>query len=207
VPIRFALNRTCAPQLPLDQFISLAVSVGVPAVEVRNDVEGRAFADGTPATDVRERPEAAGLSIAFGQRAVTVQRLDPGAREASRSDHRLSRRAGRSGLGLCPVHNPTHGWTEAGAERNLRAGLRHLRPILRCHGIIGYVEPLRMTGSTMRRQDTAVAAVTVIDGWEDDQLCYDRFQFCRCGDARPFPNGSGWRTCPGAPAATLPQPR
>ena len=64
MPVRFALNRTCAPQLPLSDFIALAVSVGVQAVEIRNDIEGREFADGTPATEVRARLDAAGLGVA-----------------------------------------------------------------------------------------------------------------------------------------------
>jgi 2-keto-myo-inositol isomerase len=64
VPIHFALNRTCTLQLPLDLFISLAVSVGIPAVEIRNDVEGRAFADGMSAAKVRAKLDNAGLVVA-----------------------------------------------------------------------------------------------------------------------------------------------
>ena len=56
MPIRFALNRTCAPQLALPEFIALATTVGVQAVEIRNDIEGREFADGTPA-DIRADAE------------------------------------------------------------------------------------------------------------------------------------------------------
>ena len=52
MPIRFALNRTCAPQLALPEFIALATTGGVQAVEIRNDIEGREFADGTPAAEV-----------------------------------------------------------------------------------------------------------------------------------------------------------
>ena len=63
MPIRFALNRTCAPQMSLADFITLAVSSGVSAVEVRNDVEGREFADGTPANEVKARLDAAGWAL------------------------------------------------------------------------------------------------------------------------------------------------
>lgn len=59
--LSFALNRTCAPQLPLTAFIDLAVSVGVRAVEIRNDIEGREFHDGTTAAEVRARLHDAGL--------------------------------------------------------------------------------------------------------------------------------------------------
>ena len=63
-PMRLALNRTCAPQMPLSQFIALAAGAAVSAVEIRNDIEGREFADGTPAAEVRARLEAAGLAVA-----------------------------------------------------------------------------------------------------------------------------------------------
>jgi len=62
--IRFAVNRTCAPHLPLSAFIALAAASGVKAVEIRNDIEGREFADGTPARDVRAQLDAAGLAVA-----------------------------------------------------------------------------------------------------------------------------------------------
>ena len=93
---------------------------------------------------------------------------------------------GAPGVILCPVHNEDNGWTAAEAEKNLRDGLRQLRPIPQAHGVTGYVEPLGMKGSTMKRQDMAVAAVSEIDGWGDYKLCYDTFQFFRCGDTQLF---------------------
>lgn len=191
MPIRFALNRTCAPQLPLDQFINLAVSVGVPAVEIRNDVEGREFADGTPAAEVRARLDNAGLVVASVNALQRFNDWTPDRAKEATALVAYAAALGAPGLVLCPVHNEDHGWTEAEAERNLRDGLRQLRPILRDHGVTGYVEPLGMRGSTMKRQDMAVAAVGDIDGWDAYQLCYDTFQFFRCGDTQLFPDRIG----------------
>lgn len=70
---------------------------------------------------------------------------------------------GVPGVVLCPVHNPDHGWTEAEAEKNLRDGLKQLRPILLDRGVKGYVEPLGMMGSTMKKQSMAVAAIADAD--------------------------------------------
>ena len=53
-----------------------------------------------------------------------------------------------------------HGWSEPQLEEMLRHSLRMLRPILLDHGVTGYVEPLGMKGSTMKRQATAVAPST-----------------------------------------------
>jgi 2-keto-myo-inositol isomerase len=189
--LRFALNRTCAPQLSLPDFISLAVSAGVSAVEIRNDVEGREFADGTPARDVKARLDGAGLAVAS---VNALQRFNEWTPARAREAHAIIAYAaalGAPGVVLCPVHNEDHGWSEGEAERNLRDGLKNLAPILRDHGVIGYVEPLGMKGSTMTRQSMAVAAVSEIGGWDAYELCFDTFQFFRCGDTALHPDRIG----------------
>ena len=187
MPIRLAINRTCAPQYSLGAFIALASAVGVQAVEIRNDIDGREFADGTPAKELRARLDDSGLAVAS---VNALQRFNEWTDERAKAAEALiayAAQLGAPGLVLCPVHNAGHGWSAAEAERNLRHGLRKLRPILRDHGVIGYVEPLGMTHSTMKRQDMAVAAISDCDGWDAYQLCYDTFQFFRCGDTRVFP--------------------
>jgi 2-keto-myo-inositol isomerase len=191
MPIRFALNRTCAPQLALPEFIALATTVGVQAVEIRNDIEGREFADGTPAAEVKARLDDAGLQIASVNALQRCNDWTPDRATEAEALVAYAAALGAPGLVLCPVHTEDHGWTEAEAEKNLRDGLRALRPILRDHGVTGYVEPLGMRGSTMKRQAMAVAAVSDIDGWDDFRLCYDTFQFYRCGDTQLFPDRIG----------------
>ncbi len=191
MPITFALNRTCAPQLPLADFITLATQVGVGAVEIRNDIEGREFHDGTPAAEVSARLSEAGLKVASVNALQRFNEWTPARAQEAEAIIAYAAALGAPGVVLCPVHNEDNGWTEAEAERNLRDGLRQLRPILQAHGVTGYVEPLGMRGSTMKRQDMTVAAVTDIDGWDAYQLCYDTFQYFRCGDTRLFPERIG----------------
>ncbi len=189
--IRFALNRTCAPHLTLDDFIQLAMAAGVHAVEIRNDIDGREFADGTPAGVVRAKLDAAGLAVASVNALQRFNEWTPERAGEAEAIIAYAAALGAPGVVLCPVHNEDNGWTEVEAERNLRDGLRQLRPILQAHGVTGYVEPLGMKGSTMKRQDMAVAAVTDIDGWDAYQLCFDTFQFFRCGDTQLFPERIG----------------
>jgi 2-keto-myo-inositol isomerase len=189
--IRFALNRTCAPQLSLEDFIALATSVGVQAVEIRNDIEGREFADGTPARDVQARLQDAGLEVASVNALQRFNEWSPSRAKEAEAIIAYAAALGAPGVVLCPVHNEDNGWTDAQAEKNLRDGLQLLRPILQAHGITGYVEPLGMKGSTMKRQDMAVAAVTDIDGWDAYQLCYDTFQYFRCSDTQLYPKRIG----------------
>lgn len=189
--LRFAMNRTCAPQVPLDAFLDLARHAGIGAVEIRNDIAGQEFADGTAAADLRARLDAAGLAVASVNALQRFNDWTPG--RAAEAERLIAYAAalGAPGVVLCPVHDAGHGWTTAEAERNLRHGLRQLAPILRHHGVTGYVEPLGMAPSTMKRQAMAVAAVSDIDGWDAYSLCCDTFQFFRCGDTDLFPDRIG----------------
>jgi 2-keto-myo-inositol isomerase len=191
VNMKFAMNRTCAPQLDLTQFIALAVEAGVKAVEIRNDIPGREFMDGTLARDVAARLHEAGLSVAS---VNALQRFNGWTLEREAEAKHIVEYAaalGAPGVVLCPVHNIDHGWSEVESEKNLRHGLRQLRPILMAHGVTGYVEPLGMKGSTMKKQAMAVAAVDDIGGWDAYKLCFDTFQFFRCGDMALFPERIG----------------
>ena len=203
MPLRLALNRTCAPQLPLTDFLALAVAAGAQAVEIRNDIEGREFADGTPAAEVRARVDGAGLAIASVNALQRFNDWSPA--RAVEAERIISYAAalGAPGVVLCPVHDPGHGWSEAESARNLRTALQNLRPILMDHGMIGYVEPLGMRGSTLTRQDVAVAAVSDVDGWDVYQLCFDTFQYYRCGDSAVFPDRIGLVHISGIPRADL----
>lgn len=200
--ISLAMNRTCAPGKTLAEFISLAQAVGLRAVEIRNDIEGREFADGTPAAEVKAKLDDAGIKVAS---VNALQRFnDWNSDRAAEARHLVAYAAalGAPGLVLCPVHTPEN-WTEAEAEAKLRDGLRHLAPILREHGVKGYVEPLGMAHSTMKRQAMAVAAVSDINGWDCYQLCYDTFQFFRCGDDKLFADHIGLTHISGISRADL----
>lgn len=190
--IAFAMNRTCAPQYSLPAFIDLVSAAGIGAVEIRNDIPEREFMDGTPPEKVLSALKAANIRVAS---VNALQRFNEWTTEREAEAKSLmgyAAKLGAPGVVLCPVHNPDHGWSESEAEKNLRHGLKHLRPILQELGVKGYVEPLGMGGSTMKKQRMAVAAVSDIDGWDVYELCYDTFQYFRCGDDKLYPERIGF---------------
>jgi 2-keto-myo-inositol isomerase len=187
----FAMNRTCAPQLPLADFIKLVTSAGIGAIEIRNDIPGREFMDGTEPSAILDQLQEANIRIAS---VNALQRFNDWTKARETEAKALmgyAAKLGAPGVVLCPVHNPDHGWSDSEAEKNLRTGLKQLKPILLDLGVKGYVEPLGMTGSTMKKQGMAVAAITDIDGWDAYELCYDTFQFFRCGDTQLYPERIG----------------
>jgi 2-keto-myo-inositol isomerase len=189
--MKFAMNRTCAPQLALKDFVDLAAEAGVVAVEIRNDIPDREFLDGTTPAVIVEQLRAANLQVAAVNALQRFNDWTPEREIEAKALMRYAAELGAPGVVLCPVHNPDHGWNAVEAETNLRIGLKRLRPILQDLGVKGYVEPLGMSGSTMKKQAMAVAAVTDIDGWDVYELCYDTFQFFRCGDNELFPRHIG----------------
>jgi 2-keto-myo-inositol isomerase len=191
VSIQFAMNRTCAPQLPLADFLKLVGGVGIGAIEIRNDIEGQEFMDGTQPSAILDQLEVANIKIAS---VNALQRFNDWSKQREVEAKFLmgyAAKLGAPGVVLCPVHNVDHGWTEVEAEKYLRNGLKQLRPILLDLGVKGYVEPLGMTGSTMKRQSMAVAAIADVGGWDAYELCFDTFQYFRCGDTMLFPEHIG----------------
>lgn len=190
MPVTFALNRTCAPQLSLADFIALAQTVGVPAVEIRNDIAGQEFANGMPAAELKQRLEDAGLKLAS---VNALQRFnDWNADRAAEARALIAHAAalGAPGVVLCPAHLPGDD-QHADAHRRLCEGLAALKPIFADAGVIGYVEPLGMRHSSMNRQAQAIAALDDIGGGDDFQLCYDTFQHFRASDDALFPDRIG----------------
>lgn len=184
--LRFAINRTCLPHGTLDEFILLAKAAEVDAVEIRNDIEGREFADGMPARELRSRLDDAGLKVASVNALQRFNDWTPERATEAKSLVRYAAELSAPGLVLCPAHEPRDTWDEATRQAKLREGLRGLKPIFANEGITGYVEPLGMFHSTMKNQSRAVAAIDDVDGSANFALCYDTFQYFRCGDDALF---------------------
>lgn len=185
--VTFALNRTCAPHYSLAEFIALAQKVGVQAVEIRNDIEGREFADGMPASELKSRLDDAGLKLASVNALQRFNEWTPTRAEDAKRLIAYSAELGAPGVVLCPTHLPGDD-QHADAHARLCEGLAALKPIFADSGVIGYVEPLGMRHSSMNRQAQAIAALDDIGGGGDFQLCYDTFQHFRASDDALFPD-------------------
>ncbi|MBW8791960.1 MAG: xylose isomerase, partial [Rhizobium leguminosarum] len=61
--IRYALNHMAAPKLGIDDFFALAKSLGIDAVEIRNDLDGNAILDGTQPSAIKAAATRHGVTI------------------------------------------------------------------------------------------------------------------------------------------------
>lgn len=205
--VKFAINRMVAPRLAIDRFLTLAKNSGAAAVEVRNDVEGQEFMDGTPARDLRARISDAGLAVAS---INALQRFNDWTPERAREAGNLFTYAaelGAPGIVMCPVIDARHGWSEIELAAKLRESLQAIKVIASDTGVTGYVEPLGMIDSTLRKQKLAAEAIADVDGAGPLRICYDTFQFYRARDAQLYPEMIGLVHVSGISRGDLPPER
>ena len=147
------------------------------------------MSDATPA-GIRAALDAAGLRCAA---LNALQRTNDWTADRAAEATALADAAatlGAPGIVLCPVIDEKLDWDAAERIARLTDALSRLAPILSDRGLLGYVEPLGMAGSTLTRQDEAVAAMDDA-GPAPFALCHDTFQVWRAGDDGLHPDRVG----------------
>lgn len=185
----FALNHMTAPGLPLDAFFALAKSLGISAVEIRNDLAGNAILDGTKPAEVKALAEKYGLTIIS---INALQRFNEWneAREAEAKELiSYARDCGAKALVLVPV-NDGSGQADGERQANLRTALKALKPLLDAAGIIGLVEPLGFEICSLRSKTEAAEAIGEVGG-SIFRLVHDTFHHHLAGEDALFPDLTG----------------
>lgn len=190
-PLRFALNRMVAPGLSLPDFIALAVALQCDAIELRNDLAGIEIEDGTPASTVRELCEKHGVTVLSINALYPFDVWNDERRAQATRLATYARACGAQGLVMCPLNE--HGDTRSDAQRaaGLRTALSELAPILREHGVLGFIEPLGFAECSLRRKQVAVDALQAIGGRDVFRLVHDTFHHHVAGEQAFFPELTG----------------
>ncbi|MBZ9784451.1 TIM barrel protein [Pseudomonas sp. REP124] len=190
-PLRFALNRMVAPRLSLPAFIELAATLKADAIEIRNDLEGVEIEDGTTPEQVRELCAARGICV------LSINALYPF--DVWNAERRLqalklaayARDCGARGLVMCPLNDRGDSRNEAERAADLYTALTELAPILRDHGILGFIEPLGFEECSLRRKHPAVEAIKAIGAQDVFRLVHDTFHHHLSGEQEFFPELTG----------------
>lgn len=190
-PLRFALNRMVAPSLALPAFLQLTRQLGCDAVEIRNDLHGVELEDGTPATEVRALCQAAGLRILSINALYPFDVWNDERRAQALRLAAYARDCGAEGLVLCPLNDSGDHRDAAQRARELRTALSELAPILRDHGVLGFVEPLGFPESALRLKRQAVEAIRAIGGLDVFRLVHDTFHHHLAGETEYFAELTG----------------
>lgn len=190
-PLRFALNRMVAPRLSLPEFIELAVALKADAIEIRNDLKGVEIEDGTPPERVRELCAAKGISVLSINALYPFDVWNDERRAQALKLAAYARDCGAQGLVLCPLNDRADPRSEAERASGLRTALSALAPVLRDHGLLGFVEPLGFEECSLRRKAPAVEAIKAIGGLDVFRLVHDTFHHHLAGEQAFFPALTG----------------
>lgn len=184
--LRFALNHMTTPQLSLADFFALARRLGMREVEIRNDLDGNAILDGTPAAAVKAAAAAAGVTIYTINAQQRFNDWGPvrAAEATALADY--AQACGCRALVLVPVCDGT-----AADQDRLVEALAALKPILAARGLIGLVEPLGFEFCSLRNKSDAVAAIDAVEGRGVFKLVHDTFHHHLAGEAATFPELTG----------------
>lgn len=186
----FALNHMAAPALPVDAFFSLAKSLGISMVEIRNDLAGNAIADGTPPEEVKALAEKHGLTIVSINALQRFNEWNEQRADEARELISYARDCGAKALVLVPV-NDGSGKEDGVRQSNLRQALGALKPMLDAAGITGLVEPLGFEACSLCSKAEAAEAIRAVSGERSFRLVHDTFHHHLAGEDQFFPDLTG----------------
>jgi 2-keto-myo-inositol isomerase len=203
-PARFALNHIVAPHAELDAFLAVAAALGIDAVEIRNDLPGVAMADGTAASTVRALTEKHGLALLSINALQRFNDWNDTRAAQAKALAAYCQACGAQALVMCPVND----WQFRPGERarldGLRRALSELAPILAGHGIVGLVEPLGFTESSLRLKRDAVEAIDAVGAASTFRVVHDTFHHAIAGEDAFFPERTGLVHISGVEDVSLP---
>lgn len=189
-PLSFGLNHMTAPALSPDAFFALAKSLGISAVEIRNDLDGNAIVDGTPARAIKALAEKHGLTIIS---INALQRFNQWSSDRAREAQELityARDCGAKALVLVPL-NDGSGRKDGERQANLRQALAALKPMLEEAGIIGLVEPLGFEICSLRSKTEAIEGIQAVSGEKTFKIVHDTFHHYLAGEEKFHPEMTG----------------
>jgi len=184
-----ALNQKTAPSLSYEGFLDLAAAVGCIGVEPRNDL-GRPLFDGIAPAEAGRMARDRGLRL-LGLSQVYPFNDWSDARHAEIADLvEIARRAGAETVSLIPRVDGI-GVEDGARQAILRAVLGEILPILRDAEIVGLVEPIGFSASSLKRKAEAVAAIEALGAEDCVKIVHDTFQHTLAGETEMFPAQTG----------------
>lgn len=188
--MKFALNHMTAPAMPIGDFLDLALSLGIHAVEIRNDLAGNAILNGTMPGEIRKLAEDRGIEIIS---INALQRFNEWTEARAREADELiayARDCGAKALVLVPKNDGT-GCEDGQRQQNLRESLSALKPLLQEADITGLVEPLGFAICSLSSKQEAAEAIEAVDGTGVLKLVHDTFHHHLAGEPALFPAMTG----------------
>ncbi|CAD7049879.1 sugar epimerase [Pseudorhizobium endolithicum] len=193
--IPFALNHVTAPRLTCRQFIDLAAELNCVGVELRNDLADkrlshRPFFDGEDPAEIGAYARGKDIRLLGLSEVYGFNDWSPEMAKRVRTLIAQAVRSGAESISLIPRNDgPAHSPAERAGH--LRTALAAILPMVAEAGIIGLIEPLGSSTSSLRYKREAVEAIEAVGGERCFRLVHDTFHHHLAGDADYFPEYTG----------------
>ncbi len=185
----FALNHMAMPSKRWTDLVGTAKGLGCVGIELRNDL-GRPLFDGDDPAAVKAAAEQAGLRILALAEVKAFNEFTDTTRQAAQALAQIASSAGAEGIALIPKVGgpvePAHQRKEA-----LEHALAEIGPILKDHGLLGFVEPLGFVEATLRRKSDAIRAIDAVGMGDVFRLVHDTFHHALAGEDEIFSDRTG----------------
>ncbi|WP_028220455.1 TIM barrel protein [Paraburkholderia oxyphila] len=189
--VQFSLNRMSAPKLKFPDYVALCQRLGIDAIEIRNDLPGVEITDGTPAGQIKEACERAGLTILSINALQRFEQFDATRREEALALAKYAAGCGAKALVMCPTNSMLDQRAASERHADLVNALAQLKPILDDHGLLGLVETLGFEECALRRKSDAVKGIYDAAGERHFRLVHDTFHHHLSGEDIFFPDLTG----------------
>ena len=188
--MQFSLNHMVAPKLGYNAFFDLALSLGVNAVEIRNDIP-TALMGNKNAKLIGKLAKEKGITIVNVNALQRWNQWNKAKADEAKKLAEYTALTGAKNLILVPTNDtkfkPEH---EARLE-GIRVALDALKSILKDHGLIGCVEPLGFVECSLRLKAEAIAAIDAVGGSKRFKVTHDTFHHFVAGEKGVFADRTG----------------
>jgi 2-keto-myo-inositol isomerase len=188
--MNFSLNHMVAPKMAYDRFFDLTLSLGLNAVEIRNDI---------PAS-LMGLKNARAIARMAKERGITIinvnalQRWNQWSKAKADEAKKLAEYTAETGakaLILVPTNDVKFRPSTEARLEGLRTALAALAPILKDNGLTGLVEPLGFSECSLRLKSEAVALIDEVGGTKRFKLTHDTFHHFVAGEKDVFAARTG----------------
>jgi 2-keto-myo-inositol isomerase len=177
----FALNQKTAPKLGFAAFLDLAAELGCVGVEPRNDL-GRPFFDGISPARAGEMARERGLRYIGLSEIYPFNDWNEDRRAAVARLIETAQTAGAETVSLIPRVDRREG-DSAERAAALCAPLAEILAMLQGTGVVGLVEPIGFSTSSVKFQREATQAIESLGADDRLGIVHDTFQHALAGDA------------------------
>ena len=188
--MQFSLNHMVAPKLGYNAFFDLALSLGVNAVEIRNDIPS-ALMGNKNAKLIGKLAKEKGITIINVNALQRWNQWNKAKADEAKKLAEYTALTGAKNLILVPTNDTKFKPEHEARLDGIRVALDGLKSILKDHGLIGCVEPLGFVECSLRLKAEALAAIDAVGSSKRFKVTHDTFHHFVAGEKDVFADRTG----------------